>query len=443
MRGGGSVLRVLLPQVWVAGVGTIVLGATTALLGQAITPSPAEPAILRVQLDSNAKIKLGTAISAYTVEPLYRANLLVVPTGTRVTGKITEVMPPERKRRLAAASRGDFSPTHDAQLQFDTLVFPGGVEVPLASAPAEKSNEVIRFRSTNGKRPSFVQGVWADLVDQKNAALSTVTAPNKADRFKRYVYDQLPWRPESLRSGAHYDVLLREVPGSTPIHSAISIPPAVPKRGSPEKGVLVVRARLQTELNSSNTKENETVRAFTTEPAEDSQNHIDIPQGAILEGSVLRMRRAKSFGRNGALRFDFTRILLPGVSPQTINGTPGAMDGPAGQSLRVDAEGGVEPDSNRGIVAPLAMSLLAASALHDDEAPLAHAASAANGFGLAFRVMAIITRSRTFGGVVGGVAAARTIYSRFLAHGHDVKFPRNSEIELELARRDAAPNMRP
>jgi hypothetical protein len=49
------------------------------------------------------------------------------------------------------------------------------------------------------------------------------------------------------------------------------------------------------------------------------------------------------------------------------------VDGRVSQSLKIDAEGGVEPDSNRGIVAPLAMGLLAASSLHDDEASLGHA----------------------------------------------------------------------
>ena len=196
-----------------------------------------------------------------------------------------------------------------------------------------------------------------------------------------------------------------------------------------------VHARLQTELNSRTTKENEPVLAVATEPAVDSRNNSEIPQGALLEESVLRVRKARTIGRNGALRFYFNRIVLPSIPTARITGTPVAVDGLASQSLKIDTEGRVEPDSNKGIVAPLAMGLLAASALHDDEASLGHAASASNGFGLIFRLVAVASGSKTFGGVVGGIAAVRTVYSRFLAHGNDVSFPRNSEIEIELDRR--------
>jgi len=80
------------------------------------------------------------------------------------------------------------------------------------------------------------------------------------------------------------------------------------------------------------------------------------------------------------------------------------------------------------------MGLLAASALHEDEASMGHAATASNGFGLIGRVAATASGSKTVGGVIGGISAARAIYSRFIAHGHEVSFPRNSEIEVEVGR---------
>jgi hypothetical protein len=63
---------------------------------------------------------------------------------------------------------------------------------------------------------------------------------------------------------------------------------------------------------------------------------------------------------------------------------------------------------------------------------MAHAAASANGFGLITRIIAISTKSNIFGGVMGSITSARMIYSRFLAHGKDVKFERGTGIEVDL-----------
>ena len=414
---------IALASVYCLGVGT------ARILAQDGDLPPSAPGILRVRLDSATRVKLGSVIFAHTIEPLYQSNQLTVPVGAKLAGKITQVRSAPRKKRLAAAAHGDFSPMHNARLEFDQLILPNGLELPLAAAPAEEGNDVVRFRSANSKPPSFFHRVWTDVVNEKNSAVNSVTAPNKVGRLKWYIYHQLPWHPESLRPGAQYDVsLLNALDIGSPQAGPIAPHPLGENR--PASNSLVLHARLKTELNSRTTKENEPVLAVATEPAVDSRS--EIPQGALLQGSVLRVRKARTFGRNGALRFYFNRIVLPGNPTQKVMGTPVAVDGLSSQSLKIDTEGGVEPDSNKGIVAPLAMGLLAASALHDDEASLGHATSASNGFGLIFRLVAVASGSKTFGGVIGGIAAARTVYSRFLAHGNDVSFPRNSEIEIEL-----------
>jgi hypothetical protein len=321
-------------------------------------------------------------IFAHTIEPLYQSNQLAVPVGAKLVGKIAQVSGAPRKERFAAAAHGDFSAMHNARLEFDQLILPHGVELELAAAPAEEGNDVVRFRSANSKRPSFFHRVWADVVNEKNSAVNTVTAPNKVGRLKWYLYHQLPWHPESLRPGAQYDVSLLKPLGGIGWPATGPIAPHPLQENRPRRDSLVVHSRLRTELSSRTTKENAPLLAVATEPAVDSRNKVEIPQRALLQGSVLRARKARRFGRNGALRFNFNRIVLPGDPPQKIIRTPVALDGRSSQNLKIDTEGGVEPDSNKGIVAPLAMGLLAASALHDDEASLGHATSASNGFGL-------------------------------------------------------------
>ena len=70
--------------------------------------------------------------------------------------------------------------------------------------------------------------------------------------------------------------------------------------------------------------------------------------------------------------------------------------------------------------------------MHEDEDGLAHAATSSNGFALVGRALAISTGSNYVGGVIGAYGAARTEYSRFIAHGSDVSFPKNTRIEIEV-----------
>jgi hypothetical protein len=115
-----------------------------------------------------------------------------------------------------------------------------------------------------------------------------------------------------------------------------------------------------------------------------------------------------------------------------VTGVPSAVTGLAGADIQLDNEGGAKPQSNRTLLAPLSLGLLASSALMEDEARVGHAAASSNGFGLLGRIIAISTGSNIMGGTLGAISTGRSVYSHFLAHGKDVKFPRNTEIEVDL-----------
>jgi hypothetical protein len=48
------------------------------------------------------------------------------------------------------------------------------------------------------------------------------------------------------------------------------------------------------------------------------------------------------------------------------------------------------------------------------------------------RIIAVSTGSRVFGGTLGMVSAGRSFYSHYLAHGKNVVFPQNTEIQVDL-----------
>ncbi len=388
---------------------------------------------LRIELDTRAKVKLGSAMRAHTVEPLYESNQLVIPAGTVLFGKVSAISPVSKSKRANAISHGDFTPLHEAAIQFSSLRLRDGSRLAISTSPAQESSQVVRFQSSHTKRPSLLRQGWNALIDQKNQAVTTVTAPGKVDRLKKYVFTQLPWHPEVIEAGSQYDVaLLTPISSIEQRESAGSMPKPIPTE---EKLIQAayLHARLQEELSSKTGKRGDPVSAVVTQPVLSAQGQIEIPQGAILRGRVLRASAAEKWGRNGALRFTFNQVDFPQGAPQQVSGVPAAVDGSQNHSLKLDTEGGVEPDTKKGVMLPLALGLLAASAFSEDEdGGMGRSAVASNGFGLITRIIAISTGSRTVGGVVGMVDAGRTVYTRFIARGRDVVFPMNSQVEVEV-----------
>lgn len=393
---------------------------------------PTGAPILRVQLSAPAKVKMGTLVRARTIGPLYDANRLIIPAGTTVLGKVVEVTPAPREKRVSAISHGDFTLLKEARIEFEELRFANGAEVPIASDPAEQSSSVVRFQSSTPKHESLVRQAWASVISRKDAAMDNVTAPGKGERIKKFMWSQLPWHPQQIDAGTQYDVTLAWVPNLPPQSSPEGAGQALQKH-DPDKlnDSAILHAQLEEDLSSKTAKEDDPVEARVTQPLLDKQGRIEVPQGAVLKGRVLRARPAKKWGKNGALRFTFNQVEFAQGSKQQVSGVPTAMDGSSNQKLKLDAEGGVEPEK-KSVLTPLALGLLATSALLDEDADIGHTATASNGFGIVTRIISISTGSKTVAGVIGMIATGRATYARYIARGHDVVFPRNSQIEVEV-----------
>ncbi len=410
--------------------------------GQSDKSAPAVPPILRVQLEAASKIKVGAKALARTVEPFYSSTQLLLPAGSVVEGKIIAVTPVSRNKRLDAVSHGDFTPLREATLQFDHVQLASGQLLALETAPAQQGSDVVRFQGSTAPHKSLFAQAWASFNQQKDQALNDVRAPGKWDRIKKAIFAQLPWHPQAIEAGTQYDLTLLQPivpPGSSltpaPLDAAQNRAKHDPPQKEPPQKLeqsATVHARLAVDLSSRTSRQDDPVAAVVTQPLLDPQGKVEIPQGAVLRGRVLHAQAAKSRGRNGALRFSFNQVDFANAPAQQVAGVPTALDGSQGGHLKLDAEGGVSPDTNKGIALPLAMGLLAASAFTDSDGGISHAATASNGFGLITRIVAISTGSRIVGGVIGSIGTARLIYTRFLAHGRDVTFDRNSQVDVEI-----------
>lgn len=430
MRSGSSLFRFL-------SLALPVLIAASAI--PAFCTEVALPATFRVQLDSSAKLKRDVVVQAHTVEPLYLADRLVIPAGTVVIGHVIQVAAVSRRERLNAISHGDFTPLKTAKIQFDELQLRDGEDVAIKTAPADQGSEILHFRRATGKRPSLFHRAWAGVVGQEHQAVGLVTAPGRMDRLKRFFYSQMPWHPQGIAADSEYDVSLLDVPADL---SPPDLKIEDPKPGHDQsrlKRDAVLHARLQSQLNSKSAKPGDLVLATVTQPLYDPQGQIEVPEGAVLRGRVLQGKPAKRWGRNGALRFSFRQVEFPKGFEQNVTGVPTGVDGSRKQSLKLDSEGGVTPDTDKGFAAPLALGLLATHSLADEDASMAGSATASNGFGLIMRIVAVASNSQNFSGIVGMITAGRSVYSRFVARGHNVVFPRNSEVEIEVGPLRAQP----
>ncbi len=410
------------------------LVSLSVLLASSCLASAQAPEVVRVQVDTPTKLKPGAPVRGHTVEPLYQGNRLLIPAGTPVEGQVAQVTPASRKRRLDAKSRGDFTPLHEAKIRFDRVLPAGVAPVPINTALADQGAAVVVFHGSGAKKESKFHRLWSLAIGKKNQAVGTFTAPGKGYRLKKMLYAQLPWHPESLEPGSQYDITLLDPP-------APLTPTTQSAAGSDQKKLdhsAVLHARLVSDLTSASAKPGDPVTAVVTEPKLDAANRVQIPQGTLLEGNVLQAEPAGKWGHNGALRFTFHKMELPkgpgqaAGSEQLVTAVPSAVAGAAGANIQLDNEGGAKPQSNRTLLMPLTLGLLATSALTEDEATVSHAATSSNGFGLIGRIVAISAGSNVMGGTLGAVATGRSVYTHFLAHGKDVVFPHNTEIQVDL-----------
>jgi hypothetical protein len=387
--------------------------------------------ILAVQLSADSKMKAGTPVSGRLTEPVYGHDKLLIPRGSVLTGKIIELKPASRSRSVNAKMSGDFTPLHEAAVQFQQITFPGGAHVTISTAPTTQGVETLHIQSAYAAahHQSLPKRVWNDLNGRKNEAVATFTAPGKTSRLKKMFYHQLPYHPETLDGGLEYNAALER-----PVElSVLSDTPKEPARDE-KKGLektATLHALLTTPVDSKTAVQGTAVKAEVTEPFFDEQNRVVVPEGSVLVGSVTQSKPAGKWAHNGVLRFTFNQLQFPAGFQQRVYGTTSAIAVDHRSNLQMDVEGGVSPQKSSALL-PLAMGVLSAAALHEDEDTLAHAATSSNGFALIGRALAIGTGSNYVGGIIGAYGTARTTYTRFIQHGSDVSFPQNTRIEIEV-----------
>lgn len=433
-RSPGFLLPALFAFSVLSGAQTLEQAPTPSQPGPARSFAPGNPTIsegtsLQVETSRHYPVKIGEPIEAHLMHPIYADGKLVVAQSTVLEGHVTALLP-DTRTRWHARLRGDFTPYHNVQVQFDKLKLPSG-EVPIAAAKAANGAPVLRL-SAPGVSPkqSFVARHWAEAKANMHDRIAQFTAPGKGDRALQMLYHQLPYHPERIDAKTAWSFELTQAL-ELPEDIAAQPDPAPAATGGGKAEIWSVNATLSRDLTSATAKPGDPVEALVVEPVYDKDRQLVVPQGSKLIGKVSIAQPARSFGRNGKLRFTFQQIRFPEGYRREVEGALAGAATEKTQNLSLDAEGTISPRSQSSVIAPLLLTMLAGRALDEDGNLTAQTGVASNGFGLIGRIVGVAAGDRNLAAGIGFYAAGLSVYDNFLRSGRDVVFPHDSRIEIE------------
>jgi hypothetical protein len=289
---------------------------------------------------------------------------------------------------------GDFTPLHQARVEFTTLMLPDGRQMALQTVETTALNSIYspqlprkKVRPQKAKKQAQTSGVLGtgkqEVQKQINAAVNArtrgvadiVRGPDKRERLEEFLLMKLPYRPQWVRKGTRYDADLRE---PLQFGSATVSTEMLRVLGSSPPSDSIVHARLITPLNSSEAKQGQTVQAVISQPLFSPDKKLILPEGTHLIGGVTMVHRARWFHRGGQLRFNFQRVELPvavarsvaatdNVAPVKTLASLAAAESSGSTAIKVDKEGAVKAvEPKTRFIAPAISVLIAAKSLDND-----------------------------------------------------------------------------
>lgn len=395
---------------------------------------------LAVTLIDHAPMKVGAPLNCKLIYPVYADNQLAIPAGAIVRGKVV-ALNSDRSRRIHARLRGDFTPFHIPVVRFSELVSADGTTEQIAGGDATDGTPVLHLSPPASRTPGSLIGQQIEqMKDYAKNTVDEVTAPGRTDRLVQFFYKQLPYHPERIEAATTWTVALAQTLAvkvddkGDPKHGSQSAgtlkQEASAKASDSERPAWHIRAYLQQTISSANEKPGNTFEAVVAEPIFNPDHTMAVPEGSVLVGTITRAKAARSFGRKGKLRFDFRELRLPGAAPERVSGTLAAADSDKAQKLTMDSEGGVEPKPQNRVIVPLLLSVLASRVLDEDSSQVGSAAIGSNGFGLVGRVIGMAGGSRGVAAGIGFYGAGVAFSERWLVHGQNVAFVKNTRIEV-------------
>jgi hypothetical protein len=404
-------------------------------------------------------MRAGEPIRAHLLYPIYADNQLLLPKDTVVTGTVSSLRS-DHKRRVNAALGGDFTPFHIPEVHFDQIVLANGISVPLEAGPATNGTPFYRAVAPPAAKGGFLRRELDSGLNAVRGDLAFYIAPGRGDRFLQFVYGRLPYHPQRIEKGTSWTIEtaaaleLPQQPASPPPpdpslqrkrHFWQEPAPAAPSLSN-DTGAWIVQANLADSLSSETSKSGQAIKAVVAEPIYNPDHTIAVPEGATLVGAITRAKPARHFGRTGVLSFNFSQLVLPNAQTQTVETRLTGAD--SAQNIALNSEGQAQSKPQDKIAIPLFLAALAARPLDQDcghsggcsgNAPGKSGLGGAAGLGLVGTIVGIAGGSPYAAAGIGYWGAARAVYSRWIARGQKIAFPKDTRIVVEATPRRSAP----
>lgn len=395
---------------------------------------------LRVMLKKSVPVKkAGQPIQAFTTEPIYSFDRVVIPKDTEVDGHITELLPPSKMKRTAAYLNADFSPHRALQVEFDTLILKDGTRMPLRTAVVPDVGPVIRLE-TNPQKNGAVRRARGLFSQQWHLAIAQIKPTAVWQHAKQFAWNEWPYHKQKIAAGTVFDAELEQPLefGSVAIAAgemgAMGQLPAVNNEAY---------ARLVTPLSSATAHLGTPVSAILTRPVFSPDKKLLLPVGTELQGMVVHAEPARRMHRNGQLHFTLQRVQLPLSTPQPVEMALEGIEVAKSSHIKLDPEGdtSVAGDKESRVLRTALSVAIATSTMRTDEDdgtvdqggdPGKTSVAGASGYKLIGFALGIGLQSRAFGQVMGFVGAGESVYFHFITRGTNLVLPKDTPIEVSF-----------
>jgi hypothetical protein len=401
---------------------------------------------LSVELLRHSPMRAGEPLEGRLLYPVFIENRIAIPAGSILQGRVIR-LDADRSRRIHSLLRGDFTPFHIPVVQFDHVVIEDGTPQAIMCDSAKDGMLILRLSPPPGrKKGSFI---GRQLSEAKRKVIETAalfTAPGRGDRLVQFVYDQLPYHPQRIETGTTWTVELAQ-PLRLQLTDDLSAgsldpplagtkdpvtgqPPELTERQPKQAPEWQLHAYLQRTISSAKDKPGDTFEAYVAEPVFNSDHALVVPEGSLLVGEITQAKPARSFSRQGKLRFHFKELRFPTGFSQPVEGSLAGADSDKSANLQIDPEGGVEPQPLNRVVAPVILTFLAGRAFDNGQNRTLNRAVSSNGLGIVGRIIGMAEGSRNYAAGIGLYGAALSVYDLWLARGHNVVFAKETRIEI-------------
>jgi hypothetical protein len=438
----------------------------------------------RVYATSRVPMKLGQAVTAKLIDPVFSFDRIVIPAGAEVRGSVVKLDPASKLLRIHAILGGDFTPLHFARVQFDSLALPDGRLLPVHTESSEGltaiyqepkppkkpkplsqpghasagpvNDPTLLDQARQQAKQQINQKIDAQLNARTFGAGSLIRGPNKKERLLDLLISKMPYHPQWYRRGTRFDAVLAE---SMDLGSAEIPATTLGALGGQPSVSQVARVRFLTTVSSADAGVGDKVEASLSQPLMGPSGALLLPQGTRLSGSVRQARPARWLHRSGRLRFTFDAVDLPayaragGESPRKLETAEAhleAADTDPTANVKIDSEGGAKAtESKTRFIAPAISALIAMKAMDNDAGR--HTAEGVGGGGNAggltlggfsgFGLLgaAVARTSSGVGSALGMWGLAASVYTNVVSRGRDVVFARNTEMEVRFGPRPVPP----